>query len=109
MNYGLLNLGSVLCGLAGWIVPWLGLRKKTGSPAWRQGLAALASLSLCGAALWMQLWYQQHLTEIQDWSALLDTAGAVTKVAAFLLVSTLLINAVLLAASAPEPSQPGKL
>ena len=27
MDYTLLNLGSVVCGLAGWIVPCLGLRK----------------------------------------------------------------------------------
>lgn len=92
MDYTLLNLGSLVCGLVGWIVPFLGLRKGKLDSQVRRGWAAVASLSLCGLALWMQLWYQQHLADIEDWSAIMDTAGAVTKVSAFLLGTTVLLN-----------------
>ena len=99
MDYTLLNLGSLVCGLAGWIVPCLGLWKGRLSKPGRQGMASAISLSLCGLALWMQLWYQQHLADIQDWSAIMDTAGAVTRISAVLLITTVLLNLVLLAAA----------
>lgn len=96
MGCGWLNLGSLVCGLAGWIVPCLGLRKGRIPGPDRQGMAAAFSLTLCGLALWMQLRYQQHLADIGDWSALMDTAGPVTGVGAFLLLSTVLLNLALL-------------
>lgn len=92
MEFGWLTLGSLVCGLAGWIVPCLGLRKGRAPNMAGQGRASVLSLSLCGLALWMQLWYQQHLTDLGDWSAMLDTAGAVTGAGAFLLLSTVLLN-----------------
>ena len=99
MGYAWLNLGSLLCGLAGWIVPCLGLWMGKGPSSGRQGMAAAVSLSLCGLALWLQQRYQQHLAEIQDWSATLDTSGAGTAVSAFLLITTALFNLLLLAAA----------
>lgn len=92
MGYGWLNLGSLVCGLAGWIIPCLGLRKGRIPRPGKQGMASALSLTLCGLALWMQLRYQQHLADIEDWSALMDTAGAVAGVGAFLLLSTVLLN-----------------
>lgn len=92
MGYGWLNLGSLVCGLAGWIIPCLGLRKGRIPRPGKQGMASALSLTLCGLALWMQLWYQQHLVDIGDWSALMDTAGVVTGIGAFLLLSTVLLN-----------------
>ena len=102
MDWGLLNLGSILCGMAGWILPCLSLRGKEPPPPGRQGRAAAASLGLCGLALWVQLWYQRHLVAIGDWPALMDTSGAVTKVGALLLASTLLLNLFLLALTGAE-------
>ena len=96
MGYGWLNLGSLACGLAGWIVPFLGLRKGRIPAPGGQGVAAAFSLTLCGLALWMQLRYQQHLSDIGDWSALMDTSGAVTGAGGFLLLSTVLLNLALL-------------
>lgn len=107
MDYTLLNLGSVVCGLAGWIVPCLGLRKGRIPRLGRQGVASALSLTLCGLALWMQLWYQQHLVDIGDWSALMDTAGAVTGIGAFLLLSTVLLNLVLIYLVGKAGEEPG--
>ena len=107
LDYTLLNLGSLVCGLAGWIVPCLGLWKGRLSKPGRQGMASAISLSLCGLALWMQLWYQQHLADIQDWSAIMDTAGGVTKISAFLLLSTVLLNLIVLALASGTDEKPG--
>lgn len=113
MGYGWLNLGSLVCGLAGWIIPCLGLRKGRIPRPGKQGMASALSLTLCGLALWMQLWYQQHLVDIGDWSALMDTAGAVTGIGAFLLLSTVLLNLSLMylvgkAGEEPRTAQVGK-
>lgn len=106
MGYGWLNLGSLVCGLAGWIVPRLGLRKSRGANQGKQGMAAVISLSLCGLALWMQLRYQRHLVDIEDWSALMDTAEAVSKVSGFLLLSTVLLNLMVLAMTSGKGEKP---
>ena len=91
MDYGMLNLGSLACGLAGWVVPWLsGVRRPP--VVSRQYLRGLISMGLCALALWFQIRYQRHLVDIQDWSALMDTSGAVAGISAFLLISTLLDN-----------------
>ena len=104
MDYTWLTLGSLVCGLAGWIVPCLGLRRGRFPNPGRQGTASVVSLSLCGLALWMQLRYQQHLADIQDWSALMDTAGAVAGVGAFLLLSTAALNLMLVLLTRTDPS-----
>lgn len=91
MDYGMLNLGSLACGLAGWVVPWLPGARRTPVVS-RQYLRGLVSMGLCALALWFQICYQRHLVDIQDWSALMDTSGAVAGISAFLLVSTLLDN-----------------
>ena len=88
MNYTLLNLGSVILGLLGWAVPWLPAKGNSLSALRRRGLYQWASLSCCALALWLQLCYQWHLTDIGDWSALMDTTGAVVKVSGFLLLTT---------------------
>ena len=104
MDYGMLNLGSLACGLAGWVVPWLsGVRRPP--VVSRQYLRGLISMGLCALALWFQIRYQRHLVDIQDWSALLDTAGAVVQVSAFLLVTTLLDNLAALALSGAAAEQ----
>ena len=103
MDYGVLNLGSVVCGLAGWSVPLLGL----GGRGIRRAVFSVVSLGLCGLALWMQIRYQQHLAEIEDWSAILGTAGGVTRVSAFLLLSTVLLNLIVLAIPLRKAGAPG--
>ena len=48
--------------------------------------------SVLFASLWFQLVYQDHLVTVQDWSALLDTSGALVRVAAVLIAVTALLQ-----------------
>ena len=95
MGFGWLNFGSLLLGLAGWLVPLrcMGKLAKGGDADPPRSLAV--SLSCCAVALWFQLLYDAHLARIEDVSAWLDTSGAVAKVAGFLLVTTLALNGAL--------------
>lgn len=95
MYYGLLNVGSLALGLTAWAVPvwYIGRLAKGGT---RTGWPGWVSMGCCGLSLWLQLCYNRHLVEIQDWSALLDTVGAVVKVAGVLLITTGLLNAAVL-------------
>lgn len=97
MGYAWLNLGSLLLGLTGWVLPVVYLSGRVGKGRPQRGLYYALSMGACAASLWMQLRYGRHLVDIQDWSALMDTAGAVCSVALFLLVSTLLENLAVLA------------
>lgn len=92
MDYGMLNLGSIVLGLAGWILPILHISQLANK---RRGLGRYAhtlSMGACCLAIWLQICYDEHLVNIEDWSALMDTIGAVRKVSIFLLVTTFLIN-----------------
>lgn len=81
------------------------LRERAAPARGARGLWHIVSLGCCALALWFQLCYQRHLVDIQDWSALLDTAGAVVQVSAFLLVTTLLDNLAALALSGAAAEQ----
>ena len=92
MNYGLLNLGSVVLGLIGWAIPVVQLKRLAEG---RKGLGRcthILSMGACGLAIWLQICYDEHLVNIGDWSALMDTIGAVRGISVFLLITTLLIN-----------------
>lgn len=92
MNYGMLNLGSVVLGLVGWIIPVIRLKHLAKGRGGLGDYAHILSMGACGMAIWFQICYDEHLVDIGDWSALMDTIGAVRKIALFLLVTTLLIN-----------------
>lgn len=84
----LLSPLSLLLGLAAWALPFMAMSRRL-----RLGKALAASSLCCSASLWCQLVYQDHLITVQDWSALLDTSGALVRVAAVLVVITALLQA----------------
>lgn len=92
MNYGMLNLGSIVLGLIGWAIPVIQLRHLANGKRGLGHYTHILSMGACGLAIWLQICYDEHLVGIEDWSALMDTIGAVRVVSAFLLVTTLLIN-----------------
>lgn len=92
IDLGWLNIGSLVLGFIAWILPVLNLTSKEITPRWT--LLAMGSLSACGTSILLQLYYQAYLVEIMDWSALLDTIPTVVSVAAFLLISTILLNGI---------------
>lgn len=90
IDLGWLNVGSLVLGLIAWMLPLLNLVSKEITPKWM--LLAMGSLSACGTSILLQLYYQAYLVEVMDWSALMDTTPAIVSVAAFLLISTIVLN-----------------
>ena len=88
--YGILNLLSLLLGLASWALGIAALARK-------DARFSAAGFCLCAAALAGQIFYTQHLAAIRDWAAIEDTHGAVTAAAAVLLAGNVLLNLPVLA------------
>jgi cytochrome c oxidase subunit 4 len=91
---GLLNVGSIALGLVAWIFPLASLMrfKKKNNDNW--AIHSILSISACAVSLFFQIIYSNHLVKIEDWSALMDTTGAVVFVSSVLLVVTFLLNLV---------------
>lgn len=89
---GLLNIGSLVLGLIAWTLPVITLMqfRKHGNQNWV--VFSMMSLMACGISLSFQIIYNNHLVKIEDWSALLDTSGAVVTAASTLLIVTILLN-----------------
>lgn len=85
--YGLLNIGSLLMGLAAWALPVAAMVSRQ-----RPALLGAASFSLCSLSLLLQICYTQHLVTLRDWSAMEDTHYAVVFAAAVLLSVTAVLN-----------------
>lgn len=84
--YGWLNIVSLALGLLAWLLPlWAVFSRK---PRKVSGL----SFAFCSVSLACQIFYNQHLVAITDWSAIEDTHFAVTLAAAALLVGTAALN-----------------
>jgi cytochrome c oxidase subunit 4 len=88
-----LNVGSLVLGLFAWILPVIGIliaRKR------RLNFWSLTTLSLlaCAIAIFFQMLSNQHLIDIDDMSALLDTSKAVIVVSGILLIVTAILNAI---------------
>ena len=93
---GWLNIGSLILGLIAWILPIVGLAQRKGTGGRNRAVFSTTSVSACAVSLCMQLFYSDHLVQIEDWSALLDTSHAVAWVSAVLLIVTIALNAILL-------------
>ncbi len=93
---GLLNLGSLLLGLAAWILPVVNLMRFKNHNHRNWVALSITSISACAVSLCFQIFYNYHLVKIEDWSALMDTMGALVFVAATLLIVTIILNAITL-------------
>ncbi|KRG12593.1 hypothetical protein ACA30_18430 [Virgibacillus soli] len=92
---GWLNVGSLILGLVAWILPLVALMLyKKEHNKWI--IFPIASLSACAVSLCFQIFYNDHLVKIGDWSALMDTTDAVSSAAAVLLIVTILLNVITL-------------
>ena len=92
----MLNLGSLVLGLIAWILPVVNLKryKKRDNKNWI--VLSVMSLGACAISLCFQILNIHYLVTIADWSALMDTIGAVAFVAAFLLIVTIILNVITL-------------
>ena len=93
---GLLNLGSLVLGLIAWILPVVNLMRYKKHDHRNWVALSIMSISACAISLCFQIFYNYHLVKIEDWSALMDTTGAVAFVAAVLLIVTIILNAITL-------------
>lgn len=93
---GLLNIGSLVLGLLAWILPGVNLiqHNKTKNKNWVA--LSVISISACAIALSLQMFYSYHLVKVEDWSALMDTTGAVVFAATILLIVTIILNSITL-------------
>lgn len=91
-----LTLGSLVLGLIAWIFPIISLMMFKKCENRNYIIFSILSISACAISLCFQIFYNNHLVKIEDWSALMDTTGAVAFVSAVLLVGTILLNAITL-------------
>lgn len=95
---GWMNLTSLGLGLAAWALP-LAARALRKRAAGRLCPALVwASAAACGAALYLQICYQNHLVQIHDVGAILDTTDALVFVAGVLIAVTVMLDTAAMAA-----------
>jgi cytochrome c oxidase subunit 4 len=104
MMFFLLNLGSLIFGLASWIIPLVLLVSKK-FPISRSINVIFASLVCVIIALMMQIFYTKHLVNIEDWSALMDTQGSLVLVTSVLSAVAFVLNSILMAKSLKSSSK----
>lgn len=88
MDYGYLNLASLVLGIVAISIPLTQNRFKISI------LKLMTSFSLSLIALGCQIVYQNHLVTIRDWAAIEDTMGSLLLASATLIVLTILMNLV---------------
>lgn len=92
MDYGLLNRGSLLFGVIAVILPIINLMRENKSI--NKNWSILSIASACAISLFMQIFYINHLVNIEDWTAMMDTLSTVALASALLLVITITLNAI---------------
>ena len=94
MDYGLLNLGSIVLGLTAIALPLVYLAGRGDAIRRRWPVWTVGSLMCCMVALCLQPFYTNHLIEIEDWGALLDTTWGVAYYSAGLVGVVIFLNLV---------------
>ena len=79
------NIGSLILGLAAWLLPVLAIGKRD-----RFSLCCLGSFGCCILSLLLQLFEVTRRVNLEDWSALMDTMHAVV-LAAVIMVAVMVI------------------
>lgn len=93
---GLLNLGSLMFGLIAWMLPVVNLMRYEKHSNRNWAIFSIMSISACAISICFQIFYNYHLVKIEDWSALMDTTGAMALVAGVLLIVTIILNVITL-------------
>lgn len=100
-----LNFGSLILGLIAWALPVVNLMRQKTARHGNRAVFPVLSVGACAVSLCMQIFYTNHLVRIEDWSALLDTSRASALAAAALLLVTIILNAVAMAAHKGKEQQ----
>lgn len=94
MGYGWLNIGSVLFGFIALIIPIINLMRQDNYVSNNLGVLSGISISSCAISLCMQIFYANHLVNIEDFTAMMDLLGTVSNISAVLLVATIVLNVI---------------
>lgn len=92
----LLNPASLVLGLIAWVLPIVNLMLYKKHFHWHWPAVSVLSISSCAISLCLQIFYNNYLVKIADWSALLDTTDAVVFAAVVLLIVTITLNVITL-------------
>lgn len=92
----LLNPASLLLGLIAWILPIINIinHKKLNNKNW--ATLSVTSMSACAISIYFQILYNNHLVNINDWTAIMDTIGSSVFLSSALLVVTIILNIITL-------------
>lgn len=92
MDYGLLNRGSLILGLVACILPMgnIIMQNKVVNRYW--GIISIASFSACGISLCLQIFHINHLVNIEDLTAMMDTLSIVSLGSLLILITTITLN-----------------
>lgn len=83
-----LNILSLVMGLLAWGLPMGNLFMRNA----KRGLLSVLSFTACTVALYGQILYTNHLIQINDTIALLDTNDAVVFASRILIIGTIVLN-----------------
>lgn len=88
----LLNLASLLLGLIAWILPIINIvnHKKLNNKNWAN--LSVISMGACATSIYFQILYNNHLVNINDWTAIMDIIGSSVFLSSALLVVTIILN-----------------
>lgn len=86
-----LMLGSLILGFIAWILP---IMKFNRIKNMNWAVRSILSISACAISLSFQIIYNNHIVQLGDWSALMDTTGTSTSLSIVLLVVTIILNAI---------------
>lgn len=93
IDFGWLNLGSLVLGLIAWVLPVLIFKRGRKQENKKWVILSFTSISACAISICFQIFYTYHLVKTEDWSALMDTIGAVAFASAVLIIFTIVLNA----------------
>ena len=103
-----LNLGSLALGLVAWFLPIINLAKHPKAENKNWIVYSMLSISACALSLLLQIFYQTHLANIGDWSAISDTLRGVAFMSSLLLATTLVLNTIALLKYMKKQQKPDK-
>ena len=89
-----LMVGSLILGLIAWILPITNISRYKMNYNKNWETYSIMSISACAIAINLQVIYSNHIVQIGDWSALMDTSGTSTLLSVILPISTLILNGI---------------
>lgn len=74
------------------IIPIITLMRQDNPVSNNLGVLSGFSISSCAISLCLQIFYANHLVNIEDFTAMMDILGTVSNVSVVLLIATIVLN-----------------